>query len=177
MKMHTLLGAAAVATMATAASADVELEFENFQAAGSQFGMVDVNPVAGVLDMVVADFWLNADGENWTWCNDLTVLIASDDLSDILVQVGGYSDYGAAHKFAWETGSDGTAGTVGGGNVAIGGLDCTGYYVWLGNGYGGGGVGDWSGAIDLTGSIDYVPAPGALALLGLGGLVARRRRA
>ena len=177
MKAHTLLGAAAIATMATAASADIDLIFENFQAAGSQVALTDENFVAGSLDTVSGDFMLNADGENFTWCDDLCVMIANEDLSELFIQIGGYSDYGATHRFSWETGSSGDAGTVGGGNIDIGGLDCTGYYVWLGNGYGGGGVGDWSGAIDLQGSIDYVPAPGALALLGLGGLVARPRRA
>ena len=176
-KAHTLLGVAAAASLAAAASAEIDLVFENFQAAGSQFSLTDENAVEGSLDFANGDFVLNADGENFTWCDDLCVMIASADLSDLLVQIGGYSDYGAANRFTWATGSSGTAGTAGGGSIDTGSIDCTGYYVWLGNGYGGGGVGDWSGAIQLGGSIDYVPAPGALALLGLGGLVARRRRA
>lgn len=177
MKAHTLLGAAAVASLATVAAADIDLIFENFQAAGSQFGLTDPNAVTGTLDTAVGDFWLNADGESYTWCDDLCVMIANSDLSELFIQIGGYSDYGAANRFSWETGSSGGAGTTGGGSIDIGGLDVTGYYVWLGNGYGSGGIGDWSGAINLEGSIAYVPAPGALALLGLGGLVARRRRA
>ena len=176
MRVHTLIGAAAIASMAGVASAEIDLVFENFQAAGSQFSLTDENTVAGSLDTVAGDFILNF-GENFTWADDLCVMIANEDLSDLYMQIGGYSNYGATYRFTWPTGASGDPGTVAGGVIDIGGIDCTGYYVWLGNGYGGGGVGDWSGAIDLNGSIAYIPAPGALALLGLGGLVARRRRA
>jgi MYXO-CTERM domain-containing protein len=48
--------------------------------------------------------------------------------------------------------------------------------VYLGNGYGAGGTsGTWTGSITLLG-VTAVPAPGAIALLGLAGLVGRRRR-
>ena len=47
----------------------------------------------------------------------------------------------------------------------------------LGNGYNNGGLGIWSGDILLTGiNFTEVPAPGALALLGLAGIASRRRR-
>jgi MYXO-CTERM domain-containing protein len=56
------------------------------------------------------------------------------------------------------------------GNDAIDGV------IWVGNGYGASGSsGTWTGTITLIG-IDEVPAPGALALLGVAGLSARRRR-
>jgi MYXO-CTERM domain-containing protein len=49
-------------------------------------------------------------------------------------------------------------------------------FIYIGNGYGGSGTsGTWTGTITLIG-IDEVPAPGALALLGVAGLSARRRR-
>ena len=70
----------------------------------------------------------------------------------------------------------GAAGTESGGVIDIGGIDVSGYYLFLGNGYTSGGDGVWTGTINLGGSIAHVPAPGALALLGLGGLVTRRRR-
>jgi len=48
--------------------------------------------------------------------------------------------------------------------------------VYLGNGYGAGGTsGTWTGTITLLG-VNAVPAPGAMALLGLAGLAGRRRR-
>ena len=176
-KAHTLLGVAAAASLAAVASADLNMTLDGFTAAGAQFGMYQsyaLDADHGFLESVNGDFMLDADGENWTWCDDLCVLIANEDLSDLHVQIGGYSDFGATNRFTWEFGSSGDAGTAGGGNIDVGGIDCTGYYVWIGNGYSSGGAGTWSGGIDLIGTI---PAPGALALLGLGGLVARRRRA
>jgi len=48
--------------------------------------------------------------------------------------------------------------------------------VWIGNGYGAAGTsGTWTGTITLIG-VNAVPAPGAIALLGLAGLAGRRRR-
>jgi hypothetical protein len=179
MKLHSIIGIAAIGSMAAVASADVNLTFDNFIASGGQFAAYD-DEVVGVLDTVDGDFLLNAAGENFTWADDLTLLVAeateSGGVGDILIQVGGYSDYGAANRFTWPTGASGDAGTVGGGEVAIGGIDVTGYRLWIGNGYTSGGAGNWSGDIFLGGSIAFVPAPGALALLGLGGLAARRRR-
>ena len=59
----------------------------------------------------------------------------------------------------------------------------TGYYLYLGNGYAGGGPGVWTGSIDAIGSIDFqgstpaVPGPAALAgLVGIAGIARRRRR-
>jgi hypothetical protein len=177
MKMQTLLGAAAAATAATFAGADIDLDFTDFTAAGSQFTIQGAGlALDGVLDTADGAFTLVVEGQSYTWADDLCVMIANEDLSDLLVQIGGYSDYGAASKFSWLFGSAGAAGTEAGGLVDIGGIDVSGYYLWLGNGYGGGGDGVWTGTINLGGSIVHVPAPGALALLGLGGLVTRRRR-
>jgi MYXO-CTERM domain-containing protein len=48
--------------------------------------------------------------------------------------------------------------------------------VWLGNGYGAAGTsGTWTGSITLIG-VEAIPAPGAVALLGLAGLAGSRRR-
>jgi MYXO-CTERM domain-containing protein len=48
--------------------------------------------------------------------------------------------------------------------------------IWLGNGYGASGTsGTWTGSITLIG-VNAVPAPGAVALLGVAGLAAGRRR-
>ena len=178
MKAHTLIGMAVVAALGSAAVADVDLSFENFVAGGAQFALQDENPLVGNIDSFTGSFMLDLDGEGFTWADDLTVLIASIDLTEILVQMGGYSDFGASYKFNWTEGASGTAGTQAGGSIdtgVLGGINATGYYVWLGNGYGGGGDGTWTGNISINGTV--VPAPGALALLGIAGLAGRRRRA
>ncbi|MEI6879145.1 MAG: MYXO-CTERM sorting domain-containing protein, partial [Planctomycetota bacterium] len=48
--------------------------------------------------------------------------------------------------------------------------------IWIGNGYSYAPTsGTWTGSITLLG-VNAVPAPGAIALVGLAGLVGRRRR-
>ena len=180
MRAHLIMGMAATAAISSAAVAEISLDFTGFEATGANFALTNENAVAGNITDFAGDFVLDLDGENFTWADDLTVLIASADLSDILVQMGGFSDFGATYKYTWPVGAAGDAGTEAGGLVStdvLGGIDATGYYVWIGNGYGSGGVGTWSGNIKINGTIDYVPAPGALALLGVAGLAGRRRRA
>jgi len=166
----------ASAVLASSATAEIDLVFTNFIAAGSQFSQTDSNALSGSIDQADGLFVLNS-GENFTWADDLTVIIASEDLSVLHMQIGGFSDYGATHRFSWPTGASGDPGTEAGGIIDIGGIDVTGYYMFLGNGYASGGDGDWTGSIELLGSVAHVPAPGALALLGLAGLAGRRRRA
>lgn len=178
MNMNTLLSVATMATVASTACAEVDLVLTEFVADGGEFFLQeDGNQLTGVLESASGDFMLYADGADWTWCDDLTVLIANADRSSVLVQIGGYSDLGAMHRFTWPAGANGVNGTVGGGLVVTGSIDVTGYYLFLGNGYLSGGPGYWEGAIALEGSIAAVPVPGTIALVGLGGLVARRRRA
>jgi hypothetical protein len=48
--------------------------------------------------------------------------------------------------------------------------------LWIGNGYGGQTTtGTWNGTINLHG-LSGIPAPGPIALLGLAGIVGRKRR-
>ena len=100
--------------------------------------------------------------------------VASTDFSVIDLQAGGYSDFGAANRYEYSGGAAGDAGTVVSETITIDpGLALSGN-LFLGNGYAGGGNGVWTGTITLVG-LDAVPAPGALALLGLAGMGRRRR--
>lgn len=166
------------AVMASTAAADYSMDVVDFVASGFEFyeWTEDGEYLMGSLDDAVGAFVLNEDAENLTWCDDLTVLIADADFDDIFIQIGGYSDTGATYHFGWPFGSDGAEGTNGGGDVDIGDLVVDGYKLYLGNGYLGGGDGNWTGTIDLNGSIAIVPATGSLALLGFAGIVLRRRR-
>lgn len=173
MKAHTLIGLAAVTALGSAATADITYSFDNTYMAFS-FEQLDANPLEGVFEGINGNFVMEY-GENYTYADDLAVLIASEDLSEILVQVGGWSDVGAGYRYSWPEGASGAPGTAGGGSVETVPIDVTGYYLFVGHGYGGGVQGAWSGEIELLGSV--VPAPGALAVLGFAGLAGRRRRA
>jgi len=166
-----LFGLAATST----AYADIDLDFDGIQFAGAEFGLVE-EAIEGSLSNAFGDFVLDEEGVDFTWADDLTILVANDDLSEILVQIGGFSDFGAGVKYGWPTGQAGAAGTLGGGDVPIVPIDVSGYALWIGNGYAQGGLGIWSGEIQLSG-ISAIPVPGTLAVFGLAFPLARRRRA
>ncbi len=187
MTVRTCLSTCAVATLAAAtssANADISLDFTNFTASGASLYPTDYATLTGSLDSIFGDFTLVQDGQGYTWADDLTVLIANEDFSDILVQAGGFSDFGATYRGEWEFGASGNAGTMSGGTISFGtSIDVTGYYLYLGNGYVSGGFGVWTGSVDLFGSIDYagstpaVPGPAGLAgLVGIADIARRRRR-
>ena len=159
----------------SSAHADIDIDFDGIQFTGAEFGLVE-EAIEGSLSNAFGDFILDEEGVDFTWADDLTILVANDDLSDILVQIGGFSDFGAGVKYAWPTGSAGAAGTVGGGDIPIVPIDVSGYALWIGNGYAQGGLGIWSGEIQLSG-ISAIPVPGTLAVFGLAAPLFRRRRA
>lgn len=171
-EMNKPLTFVAAAAFSSAAFGDITLDFTEFTASGAQY--FDQGEVSGTLTAIVAEFEMVAPGENFTWANDLSVLVASTDFSVIDLQVGGYSDFGAANRYQFSGGASGDAGTVVSETITVDpGLALSGN-LFLGNGYGGGGNGVWTGTITLVG-LDAVPAPGALALLGLAGMGRRRR--
>ena len=171
-EMNKPLTLVAAAAFSSAAFGDITLDFTEFTASGAQY--IDQGEVSGTLTAIIADFEMVAPGENFTWANDLSVLVASTDFSVIDLQVGGFSDFGAANRYEYSGGGSGDAGTVVSETITIDpGLALSGN-LFLGNGYAGGGNGVWTGTITLVG-LDAVPAPGALALLGLAGMGRRRR--
>lgn len=132
---------------------DVAYSFEGFTATGGDVYLVDPDPAVGVVSSADGTFVLDADGVNYTWCDDLMILFASADLTDLHLQIGGFSNFGATNKVNWPNGGSGTAGTVGGGLISGIDVDVTGYYMFIGNGYGSGGDGVWTGSITLSGSV------------------------
>jgi hypothetical protein len=97
-----------------------------------------------------------------------------------LLQVGGFSNLSAAQRFSWANGGASAPGTTVTGTINVNPIAFSGTsadpIIWLGNGYGAAGTsGTWTGSITLIG-VNAVPAPGAIALLGLAGLAGRRRR-
>lgn len=164
---------------ASSASADITFNFTNQTWTGFNFSQLsNAGDMTGMLTAVSVDAVLLQSISD-TWADDLTIYLDEIPLSTGgPLQVGGFSDLGATQRYFWPNGGSDTAGTPVVGTVALTtAIDISTLPVWLGNGYGASGTsGTWTGSVTLHG-VSLVPAPGALALAGAGGLlVARRRR-
>jgi hypothetical protein len=178
MKNTCLISTVAVAAIAAGASADVTYTFDSLTLDALEFNQIfGAGTLVGTLTGVSVNATL-LDSVR-TYANDLTIYIDLPPAGGGLLQVGGYSTLGAAQRYWWSNGNSSDAGTVVNSTVTLASpIVFTGTAadmpVLLGNGYAGaGGSGTWTGSITLIG---VVPAPGAIALLGLAGLAASRRR-
>ena len=164
----------ASALIAGAASADVTMDVIDFSAVGGEFSeMFASGALTGTLTGVGVDVVLTGS-ENFTWADDFTIMVF-DDSNNALLQAGGFTDQGALERISWANGAAGDDGTtcIDTQDLAVA-LNAP-FSVLIGNGYNPGGNGTWNGTFTLFG-VDLVPAPGALALLGMAGLAGRRRR-
>lgn len=180
-----VLGASLVAIVGATASADVTYSFTNQTWTGFNFAEAyAANSLSGTLTGASINATLNAS-VSYTYADDLTVYVAGTPLAfGGALQCGGYSALtggtaGPGQRYWWPNGGSSAPGTTSIGTVTFTtGIDMTGSTnsVWIGNGYGAAGTsGTFTGSITLHG-VSAVPAPGAIALLGLAGLVGRRRR-
>lgn len=135
--------------------------------------------LTGTLTSVSINVTLEAS-VNYTYADDLTIYLDTLPLgTGGSLQVGGFSNLAALERHAWPNGASDAPGTTSIGTVILTtpiDMAITTDTVWIGNGYGASGTsGTWSGSLTLHG-VTEIPAPGSAALLGLGGLVALRRR-
>jgi len=183
--MKTVLAAGvAAAALVSAASADVTVTFTNQTWTGFNFSDLSAayGGFSGTLTGVSVNATLNAS-VSFTYADDLCIYVDVAPLSTAgFLQVGGFSNLSAAQRYSWPNGGSSAPGTTVIGTVnlttalAFTGNAAVDGTIWLGNGYGAAGTsGTWTGSITLIG-VDAVPAPGAIALLGLAGLAGRRRR-
>ena len=174
------LGASLAAIVGSVATADVTYSFTNQTWTGFNFNEAyTAGGLSGTLTGASINATLNAS-TNYTYADDLTVYVAGTPLAlGGALQCGGYSNMQAAQRYSWPNGGSSAPGTTSIGTVNFTtGIDMTGSTnsVWIGNGYGAAGTsGTFTGSITLLG-VNAVPAPGAIALVGLAGLVGRRRR-
>ncbi len=174
------LSVAAIAALAGTANADVTVNFTNQTFVGFNFNEIFApGTLTGTLTGVSVDAVLNASVA-FTYADDLCVYLDEIPLSTGgQLQVGGFSNLSALERIFWANGASDLPGTTVIDSVTLGTpilMDGNLASVWLGNGYGAAGTsGTWTGSVTLLG-VDVVPAPGAFALLGLGGLAAARRR-
>ena len=186
--MKTVLAAGvAAAALASAASADITVTLTNQTFTGFNFSQfVDYTQfnIVGSLTGASINVTLNASVA-YTYADDLCVYVDIEPLSTAgFLQVGGFSNLSAAQRYSWPNGASNAPGTTSIGTVnfttalAFTGNKAVDGTVWVGNGYGAAGTsGTWTGTVTLHGvNAVAVPAPGALALLGLAGLAGRRRR-
>ena len=181
MKKIALVAGLAAAVAGTA-SADVTVTFTNQTWTG--FNFTDLSAAyggfTGTLTGVSVNATLNAS-TNFTYADDLCVYV---DIAPLgtggLLQVGGFTNLGASQRVSWANGGSSAPGTTvidsKSVNPIVFGGSAADAKIWLGNGYGAAGTsGTWTGSITLIG-VNAVPAPGAIALVGLAGLAGRRRR-
>ncbi len=181
MKKIALVAGLAAAVAGTA-SADVTVTFTNQTWTG--FNFTDLSAAyggfSGTLTGVSVNATLNAS-TNFTYADDICVYVDVAPLSSGgLLQVGGYSNLGATQRLFWANGGSSAPGTTVISSRSVNAISFSGTSadatIWLGNGYGASGTsGTWTGSITLIG-VNAVPAPGAIALVGLAGLAGRRRR-
>ena len=183
MKNHSLAPCFAALAVASAASADVTYTFDSLTLDALEFVQIFGG---GTLTGTLTGVSVNATLVDSTrsWASDLTIYIDPPPVGGGALQVGGYTTFGATQRYWWSNGNSSAIGTVVNSAVTLTTpISFTGTAadapVFLGNGFAGSGAfGTWTGSITLVG-VSVVPAPGAIALLGLAGLAtaSRRRRA
>ena len=180
MKTVFAIGAL-TAAVASAASADVTYTLTNQTFTGFNFNEAyAAGSLTGTFTGASVNAVLNASTA-YTYADDLCIYVAGSPLAlGGMLQCGGFSNLQAAQRYSWANGGSNAANTPVSGTVNFTtGIDMAAnptMSVWIGNGYGAAGTsGTWTGTITLIG-VNAVPAPGAIALLGLVGLAGRRRR-
>ncbi|NBX37260.1 MAG: hypothetical protein EBR10_08570 [Planctomycetes bacterium] len=181
--MKTVLaGVSLAALVGAAASADVTYSFSNQTWTGFNFSQAfAAGTLQGSLTGASINVTLNSS-VSFTYADDCTLYVGPNPIAlGGALQCGGFSNLNATQRYGWPNGASSAPGTTSIGTVNFTSAvnfsgtasDLT---VWIGNGYGAAGTsGTFTGSITLIG-VNQVPAPGALALLGLAGLAGRRRR-
>ena len=134
------------------------IEFESLSLSGSEFINVTANGYAGDLTAIAADFILESNSGG-SRASDFAVLVTTEaaiNSSTVVLQVGGFSNYGApASLIPWGTGDFGADGTPVLTTISIPTpLSLENLYVWIGNGFDTGPASSWTGTIELIGVND-----------------------
>ncbi len=180
MKTVFAIGALTAAVV-SAASADVTYTFTNQVWTGFNFNEAyAAGSLTGTLTGASVNATLNAS-TLYTYADDLCIYVAGSPLAlGGMLQCGGFSNLNATQRYGWANGASNAPGTPVSGTVNFTtGINMAAnptMSIWIGNGYCAAGTsGTFTGSITLLG-VSAVPAPGAIALLGLVGLAGRRRR-
>ena len=178
MRFAILAGglAMAVAAGASATECAVKLNFGSGLYSGSQSTTIKLNNIAGELTGFSLDFDFDHLQSSASWASDSAFVLNG-------TQYGGYDTYlSSATSFGGFWAFDGS-GSSGAGHysdlkAATGTFVYGDSYVFeFGNGWSLSGLVAYDNVTITLYGVCEVPAPGAVALLGLAGLVGRRRRA
>jgi len=178
MKKRFMLSAAGVSVAAIAgfAPADIVVDVAEVSLLGGEAVYVDLGGVSGTLTGISYTYaWSNNEGDS-SWSSDMLIGVTNGGVSgSATVSVGGYNLNFGGSSWGGLNGSAST-GTYSGsasGSMAMSGA--AGFY-WA-NGWSSSAGTTSSGTFTLHGiNAAAIPAPGALALLGLAGIASRRRR-
>lgn len=175
MQRSVTLGVAAAALASGSAMADFELPF-NLDGPGANTNIYELALVGSLEGASVDLEFFNGGG--WTWAGDLLIGFIDPDGNG--VEFGGYNmSFGlpSAGDFpsSWDSSTSGAYSySFSLEEYGLGGKGL--WQVLLADGYKSGEATDnWEGVLNLDG-VSEIPAPGALALLGLAGLTGIRRR-
>ncbi len=172
MNKRFMLSVAGVsaAAIASSALADITVVVDEVSLLGEEGVSVDLGDVSGTLTGISYTYaWANDTGDS-SWSSDMLIGVSA---GSAVVSVGGYNVTLSGSYWGGLAGSAGT-GTYSGsasGSMAMGG---NGTFQWI-NGWTASGGTTSSGTFTLHG-INAVPAPAAIALLGLAGIAGTRRR-
>lgn len=134
-------------------------------------------PAGSILQTVAVNATLDASVAE-TYADDLCVYVDPLPLgTGGLLQIGGFSNTGAATRLFWANGGSDVPGTtvIDSKNVSALNIDLNGAQVWIGNGYSAAGTsGTWTGRVSV--SYTVIPEPTALGVLAPAALMLGRRR-
>ncbi len=178
MRFAILAGglAMAVAAGASATECAVKLNFGSGLYSGSQSTTIKLNNIAGELTGFSLDFDFDHLQSSASWASDAAFVLNG-------TQYGGYDTYlSTATSFGgfWSFNGSGSApaghyfDAKNASGLYVAGTD---YTFEFGNGWSTSGAVAYDNVTITLFGVCEVPAPGAVALLGLAGLVGRRRRA
>ena len=173
MSRKFMLSAAGVsaAAISGAALADITVSWDPVSLTAGQAIAMDLGEVSGTLTAIsVVMAWANDTGDS-SWASDMLVGIST---ASAIISGGGYNmSFTGGSSWGGLAGSPntGTYSSYLTGSQAMSGQA----YALVANGWTGSAGTTTSGTMTFFG-INAVPAPGALALLGLAGLAGTRRR-
>lgn len=173
MNKRFMLSVAGVsaAAIASSALADITVDVAEVTLIGGEYVGIGLGDVSGTLTGISYTYaWSNDTGDS-SWSSDMLIGVSA---SGAMVSVGGYNLGFSGSSWGGLNGSAGT-GTYSGSASGAMAMNGAGAFYWA-NGWSSSAGTTSSGTFVLHGINAAIPAPAAIALLGLAGIAGTRRR-